>query len=384
MNFDLLLKGGHVIDPGNQIDGPANLAITGDRIKAIGQNITGEAKTVIDVSGMYVTPGLIDLHTHSYGYFASTLPDEYSFPNGTTTIIDAGGSGYKNFLDFKTSVIDRARVRLLALLNIVGGGMLGAVEQDISEMQPEPCAETVLAFPETIVGVKAAHHRGPGWQSVDGAVKAAELSNTFAMIDYSENPARSYAELITDHMRPGDVHTHMYNGKLAQIDENSQVYEYVWKARERGVLFDVGHGGGSFLFRVAKPSMDQGHVPDTISTDAHQGSLYMPRATMPITMSKLMNMGMSFPDAVEKSTVAPARKISRPDLGTLSVESVADVAVLDLEKGDFGFVDSGLARMRGNQRITCHITIRGGKVVWDMNGLSRPDWETAGRYLKLD
>lgn len=368
------------MDPANGIDAPSKVAITGNRIVAVGPDINTKANRVVDVSGMYIVPGLIDIHTHTYGYRNSTLPDEYAFPNGTTTIVDAGGSGYKSFNTFKTTVIDKAKVRLLALLNIVGEGMLGPVEQDVSEMQAEPCAETIGAFPELLVGVKAAHYSGPGWESVDRAVKAAELSNTFAMIDYSEHPDRSYGELITKHMRPGDVQTHMYNGKLAQIDDNSRVYEYVWRARELGILFDVGHGGGSFLFRIAKPSMEQGHVPHTISTDAHQGSLYLPRATMPITMSKFINMGMSLQEAVEKSTVRPAETIGRPDLGTLSIGSAADIAVIELEKGDFGFVDSGLTRMNGTHRLTCHITVRDGEVVWDLNGITLPSWGTQGSY----
>jgi dihydroorotase len=201
-----------------------------------------------------VTPGLIDLHTHSYGYFAWTFTDEYAFPAGVTTVVDAGGSGYRNFDDFKRTIIDKANVRLLALLSIVGGGMLGPVEQDTAEIRPEPCAEVVRANPDVIVGVKAAHYRGRGWESVDGAVEAGELSGTVAMIDYSNHPDRTYRKLITEHMRPGDMHTHMYGQQHAQIDEKRKVYDYVWEARKRGVLFDVGHGGGSFWFRVAVPT----------------------------------------------------------------------------------------------------------------------------------
>ena len=383
--FDLLLKGGHVIDPANGIDGLNDVAIADGRIAAVAPSLdTSRAHKVVDVPGRYVTSGLIDIHTHSFGYFASTYPDEYALPNGITTVVDAGGAGWKNFAEFKSTIIDRARVRVLALINIVGGGMLGTIEQDVSEMQPEPCAERAREFPEVIVGVKAAHHRASGWESVDGAVKAAELSETFAMIDYSPHPSRSYRELLLDHMRPGDVHTHMYGQHLPQLDEAKRVNDYVWEARKRGVLFDVGHGGGSFWFRVAKPCMQQGFGPDTISTDAHKGSLFIPRATMPMTMSKLMNMGMSLNEAVERSTVRPAQVISRPALGTLSVDAEADIAVLELERGDFGFVDSGRARMKGDLRLTAHMTIRAGTVVWDLNGLSRPEWETQGDYVRIE
>ena len=381
--IDLLLKGGHVIDPHSGVDAIMDLAIKDGKIAALDRQIpTERAKTVADVSGFYVTPGLIDLHTHSYGYAAWTFPDEYAFPNGVTTVVDAGGSGYRSFEDFKRTIIDKARVRILVLLNIVATGMFGPVEQDVSEMRAEPCADVVSQYSEIIVGVKAAHFRGPGWESVDGAVRAAELSGTVAMIDYSNHPQRSYRELILEHMRPGDMHTHMYSGKIAQIDDDDRVHDYVWEARKRGVLFDLGHGGGSFLFRVAKPCMDQGHVPDTISTDVHKGSFFLPRATMPITMSKLINMGMPLNEAVEKATVTPARNIHRPELGTLTVGDEADVAVFQLEEGEFGFVDSGQARMDGGKRLQCHMTVRAGTVVWDLNGISRPAWETQGRYMR--
>jgi dihydroorotase len=410
MPYDLMLRGGHVIDPRNGIDAVMDVAIEDGKIAAVGPDLpvsgadsvgeippspplqrgsqkeSGEqsgAPRAADVSGFYVTPGLIDLHVHSYGYRAWTFPDEYAFPNGVTTVVDAGGSGFRSFEDFKSTIIDRSRVRLLALLNIVGSGMLGPVEQDPTEMQPRPCAEVVRAFPDVIVGVKAAHYGGPGWDSVDGAVTAAELSGTVAMIDYHDHPDRSYRELIMEHLRPGDMHTHMYGQQHAQIDGDGRVRDYVWEARKRGVRFDVGHGAGSFWFRVAIPCMEQGHTPDTISTDVHKSSFFIPRATMPITMSKLMNMGMSLKDAVEKSTSAPADTIGRGELGSLTVGGPADVAVFELEEGDFGFVDSGRARMRGTRRLQCHMTVMDGEVVWDLNGLSRPDWGTQGDYVRL-
>lgn len=154
-------------------------------------------------------------------------------------------------------------------------------------------------------------------------------------------------------------------------------------ARRRGVKFDVGHGGGSFWFRIAKPCMEQGHRPDTISTDVHKGSFFLPRATMPMTMSKLMNLGMPLKEAVERSTWISAQTINRKELGHLTPGAEADVAVFELERGEFGFVDSGLALMKGNQRLLCHLTIRQGKALWDLNGLTRPAWEKSGEYIRL-
>jgi dihydroorotase len=381
--WDLLLKGGHIIDPANGLDSVADVAIAEGKIAAIGANLDAAAIKSAEVTGLYVTPGLIDIHTHHFGYLGATPADEYAFANGITTVVDAGGPGYKNFHEFRTNIVDRSRSRVLALMNIVGGGMLGAVEQDVSEMQSEPCAERIMENRDVVVGIKAAHHKY-GWESVDGAVRAGDIAGVFVMVDFQPRPERTYKQLILDHMRPGDVHTHMYGQHIEQLDANRKVPDYMWEARKRGILFDVGHGGGSFWFRVAKPAMEQGWRPDTISTDIHTGSFFIPRATMPLTMSKLMNLGMPLSEAVQRSTVEPARVISRPELGTLSVGSEADVAVFDLEKGDFGFVDSGLARMNGNLRLTAHMTIRGGQVVWDLNGISRPDWETQGNYVRLD
>lgn len=382
--YDLLLRGGHVIDPANGVDGPRDVGVRGNRVAEVRRGIDPSlAAKAIDVTGKIVTRGLIDLHTHSFGYHAWTFPDEYALPNGITTVVDAGGAGWKNFEEFHRSIISAAQIRVLALLNIVGGGMLGIVEQDVTEMQPEPCAEMVKQYPQVIVGIKAAHHDGPGWQSVDGAVKAAEATGTFAMIDYHRHENRSYRELLLEHMRPGDVHTHMYGLHTPQFDDKGKIHGFMHEARKRGVKFDVGHGGGSFWFRIAKPCMDQGWRPDTISTDIHKGSFFLPRATMPMTMSKLINLGMPLQEAVDRSTRLAAQTINRPELGSLSVGAEADIAVFELERGDFGFVDSGLARMKGDRRLTCHLTIKAGKALWDLSGLTRPAWETSGDYIRL-
>ena len=382
--FDLLIQGGHVIDPANEVDGPADVGIRDRKIAAVGPGLSSmNAEKIVDVTGLLVTPGLIDIHSHHFGYMAWIFPDEYAFPNGTTTVVDAGGAGYKNFHEFKTQIIDKAQVRVLALLNIVGGGMLGVVEQDVSEMQGAPCADRMAEYPDIIVGVKAAHHKY-GWESIDGAMEAGEMSGKFVMVDFQPREERTYKQLILEHMRPGDVHTHMYGQHIEQLDANKIVPDYMWEAREKGILFDVGHGAGSFWFRVAKPAMEQGWRPDTISTDAHKGSFFMPRATMPITMSKLMNLGMPLNEAIFRSTIEPARVIDRQELGTLSLGASADIAVFELEKGDFGFIDSGLTSMRGTQRLLAHMTISAGKVVWDLNGISRPDWASQGDYIRLN
>jgi len=379
--YDLLLKGGHVIDPANGVDGVRDIAVREGRIARVAEGIpSSQAEKVVDVAGCCVTPGLLDIHVHVYGYAGWLFPDTHAFPNGVTTVVDTGGAGYKNFEEFHETVLPKAKTRIFAFLNIVGAGMLGAVEQDVSEMKPVPAAEMIKKYPDVLIGSKTAHFQGQGWEAVDGAVEAAALSGTFAMIDFAPKPARSYKELLLQRLRPGDIHTHLYAKHIPLLNDDGKVNGYVRKARERGVLFDLGHGAGSFWFRIAVPAMKQGFGPDSISTDLHKSSALIPNATMPATMSKMLNMGMPLQEVILRSTAEPARMIRRPELGTLSVGAEADVAAFRVEEGAFGFVDSGHAKMRGTRRLQCVLTVRAGQIVWDLNGLSWPDWETAGKY----
>ncbi|MBI2949334.1 MAG: amidohydrolase/deacetylase family metallohydrolase [Verrucomicrobia bacterium] len=385
--FDLLLKGGHVIDPANKLEARMDLAIAAGKIARVAKSIpVAESRKVVDARGYYVAPGLIDIHTHVFagGPDLCVVPDVYAVPNGVTTVVDAGSSGWKTFPEFKEKVIDRSTNRVLAFLNIVGAGMMGRIEQDENEMDPAAAAAMIKKFPDLIVGVKTAHFLKPGWTAVDRAVEAGKLSDTPVMVDFREVPGRSYEDLLLKHMRPGDIHTHLYAEHIPLLDEHGVVHDFARQARRRGVLFDVGHGNGSFWFRVAVPALKQGFVPDSISTDYHKRSALLPDAGMLTTMSKFLNLGMPLQEVVMRSTVNPAREIRRAELGTLSVGATADVAVLKLEKGKFGFVDSGHAQMPGNRRLQCLLTVYGGKVLWDPNGLSWPDWRGAGKYKVID
>ena len=318
--YDLLLKNGHVIDLKNKRNGRFDIAIIGNKIARVGENLpTAHAKTVVDLSQYYVTPGLIDIHTHfdAQGADLNLNPDHNALTSGVTTAVDAGSSGWKNFESFKKKVIDRSKTRVLAFLNIVGAGMYGdQVENDVNEMDVESAARMVRKYPGTIVGIKTAHFQPPTWDAVDRAVKAAELSNTVVMVDFHPKPGREYRELILEHMRPGDIHTHFYGRLTPQLDANKRVQPYMWEARKRGILFDVGHGSGSFWFRIAVPAIEQGFLPDTISTDIHKDSIMLPRANMITTMSKFLNIGLTLEQVIERSTVNPAKAIRRPELGT--------------------------------------------------------------------
>ena len=386
--YDLLLKGGRVIDPANQIDAPRDVAVKGDRIALVAENIpASEAKKMVDVTGYYVTPGLVDIHAHVFvedpgGW--GIYPDLNAFPSGVTTIVDAGSAGWKNFEQFKARVIDKARARVLAFLNIVGVGMDPIGEQSMAEMDARPTAEMIKKYRQILVGVKTAHYRGPEWEALDRAFEAGRLAEVPVMVDFQPQPTRTYEDLLLRHMRPGDIHTHMYAQHIPLLDASDKVNDYVREARKRGVIFDVGHGAGSFWFRIAVPAMQQGLGPDSISTDLHQQSSLIPQASMVTTMSKFLNLGMPLEEVILRATVTPAREIKRTDLGTLAVGTTADIAVLELQKGTFGFVDSGHARLHGSQKLRCLLTVRAGKIVWDAEGLSWPDWQKAGKYKVLE
>ncbi|MFN7998840.1 MAG: amidohydrolase/deacetylase family metallohydrolase [Bryobacteraceae bacterium] len=390
--YDLLLKGGHVIDGKNKISAVRDVAIRDGKIAAVAADIpASQASKVIDVSGLYVTPGLVDIHTHVYAGTGqrnaycgdnSVYPDGFTFRAGVTTVADAGGAGWRNFPDFKDRVIDRSKTRILAFLNIVGNGMAGGkYEQDLGDMDARSTGEQALRNKDIVIGVKTAHYMGPEWTPVERAVEAGTMAHIPVMVDFGEfRPERPYQDLVTKKLRPGDISTHTYLGAAPLLDDQGKLQPYLFEARKRGVIFDVGHGAGSFLFRQAIPAMKQGFGPDSISTDLHISSMNAGMKDMLNVMSKFLNIGMPLDEVVLRSTWTPAREIQREELGNLSVGSGADVAVLRIEKGNFGFVDTFGARMKGSQKLVCELTVRDGRVVYDLNGISREDWDKLGNY----
>ena len=387
--YDLLLKGGHVIDPKNGIDAVRDVAVAGGKIAAVGKDLAaGDARKVIDVRGFYITPGLIDIHAHVYAGYgpaytgrSSVFPDGFTFKSGVTTVVDAGGAGWRNFEHFKANVIDRQKTRVLSLMNIVGKGMAGAVEQDLTDMDPAATAAMARRYPGVVVGIKCAHYRGPEWTPVERAVEAGTLANIPVMVDFGVfRPERPFEKLVTEKLRPGDIYTHMYLGWVPMLDGGGKIRPYLLEARRRGVIFDVGHGGGSFLWRQAVPAMEQGFAPDSISTDLHIGSMNAAMQDMATVMSKFLCMGMPLAEVVRRSTWNPAREIRRTDLGHLTPGAVADITVLQVESGEFGYFDVYGAGFRGKQRLVAEMTVLGGKLVWDHNGRARDDWKKLGDY----
>ena len=379
--YDLVLRGGHLVDPRNNVSAVCDVAISGGKIAAIAAKIDAPASTTVDVSGLFVTPGLVDIHTHvyagtgearSYAGDNSVYPDVVAPRAGVTTVVDVGGSGWRNFDDFKQRIIDRATTRVLAFLNIVGHGMRGGkFEQDLQDMSAQPTAGMARKYPGLVVGIKTAHFSGPEWAPVERAVEAGTLANLPVMVDFGSRRAeRPLAELVTRKLRPGDIYTHMYSGIRGEQDPSGRVNPALWEARKRGVLFDVGHGATSFAWRIAVPAVKEGFLPDTISTDIHVASLSGGMKDMTNVMSKFLALGMPFDEIIRRTTWNAARAIRQDALGHLTVGAGADVAVWRIEKGTFGFVDGPGTRLGGTQKIVTELTIRGGKVVYDLNGLA--------------
>lgn len=386
--YDLVLTGGHVIDPDSDTSAPLDVAIAGGRIARIGRPIDGaEARQTVDVSGLYVVPGLIDMHVHldPRFYAGGLVADAHSFSSGVTTMVDTGSAGANTFWQFKEWVIDRSKTRVLAFLNVVDAGMTGEAEQDVSRMRPLLAAGVARANPDHIVGIKVAHYwtwqpydagHGP-WDNVDRGIEAGELCGLPLMVDFWPRPERPYEELILKKMRPGDIHTHVFAQQFPIILPDGCVNPALLKAQERGIIFDVGHGAGSFWFRNAVPALQQGFVPASISSDLHVTSINGLPTNLLGVMSKFLNMGMTLEDVIQRVTTAPAAEIGHPELGTLRVGAEADVAVLALERGEFAFIDCGRARLRGDRRLRCALTLRAGEVAYDPQGMTMPDWEQA-------
>jgi dihydroorotase len=386
---NLLLKGGHVIDPANGIDRRADVRLSEGQVEAVTHDMpSSSGETVLDVAGYYVVPGIIDMHAHVFSTHRrsrlSLDPHVNTFSSGVTTVVDAGTAGWQDFAEFRTEVIDRARIRVLAYVNIVGSGMGGDWEHDVREMRPALAAAMADEHRDVVVGIKTAHYwanrpfdaEHPPWAAVDAAVEAGERCGLPVMVDfYPWLPERPYPDLILEKLRPGDIHTHVFAQQFPVIDEQGKVSDHLFRARERGVIFDLGHGAASFWFHNAAPAIRQGFVPDSISTDLHTGNLNGPVIDMATTMSKMLAMGVPLTEVIARSTVAPAREIGHQGLGTLTPGAEADVAILALDEGEFGFVDCGQTRIASNQQLRCVIIVRASEIVYNPHGLGLLSWQ---------
>ncbi|MFZ4101348.1 MAG: amidohydrolase/deacetylase family metallohydrolase, partial [Sphingobacterium thalpophilum] len=378
--IDILLKGGHLIDPKNNIDAKMDIAVKDGKIFRVAADIpSSAAKKVLDVSGLIVAPGLINIHTHVFagsnpGFSdgqSSQLPDAFALRSGITTVVDAGTTGWRNFPEFKTKVIDPSVTRVLAWINIFETGFSSGsgFEPDMGTVSVQKTTEALQKYKDYIVGIRVGHYIGKSWIPFERASEAAKISNTPLFVE-CHMPQYTLQEQL-DHMRPGDIITHAFENvseRMTVVDEQGKVRPFVLDAQKRGVLFDVGHGGAGFWFNQAIPAFKQGLWPNSFGTDEHRTSMNSGMKNMLNVMSKYMNIGMSVPEIIARGSWNAAKSIKREDLGNLSEGSVADIVVLSIVNGKFGFVDSGQNRIEGSGKLEAELTVRAGRIVWDLNG----------------
>lgn len=388
-SYDILIRNGRVIDPKNGIDAKMDIAVSEGKIAKVSSQIQGTAKQIVDATGMIVTPGIIDIHGHVfYGTqedhylsdgFSALPPDGFTLRVGVTTIVDCGGAGWRNFATFKKNVIDKSTTRILSFLNIVGNGMRGGNwEQDVTDMDSKLTANAAKSNKAHVVGFKLAHFSGHDWTPTERVVEAGRQADMPVIIDFGgARPTLSIEELFMKKLRPGDIYTHTYaklDGSRETIldEEKGTLQPFMKAARERGIVFDVGYGGSSFNYTQAIPALKAGFFPTTISTDLHTGSMNTSMKDQLSVMSKFMQMGMPLPEVIRASTWSSAKAIKREELGHLSQGAEADITLLNIRKGDFGFYDKTGYKVKGNEKFECEMTIRAGKVVYDLNGIAQP------------
>ena len=385
--YDLVLRNGQVLDPKNNVDAKRDVAVRDGKIAAIEPTIpSSAAKQSVDISGLYLTPGLVDIHVHvftglrhnAWGNGDLSVPaDVMAIPNGVTTVADAGSSGWRDFPEFRRRIIDNSTTRIFAFLNIVGAGMANNdddAEQNEHDMDLDALSKTIEQNRDIIVGIKTAHWQQPNFISVQKAVEAGNRNHLPVMVDFGWFDNKSYEQMISSILRPGDISTHVFRMPAPLLTPDGKPAPFMLEARKRGIKFDVGHGGGSFTFALAEPMVKSGFFPDSISTDLHVGSATGVMLNLPNVMSKMLALGIPLPEVIRESTTNPATEIGHPELGQIAVGSVADIAVLRVEHGNFGYADFAGGKVDGKERILPEMTIRAGHIVFDLNARSAVPW----------
>jgi dihydroorotase len=371
--LDLILKGGRVIDPANGRGEVADIGFEDGRVAAIGAGLPLRGSETIDAQGLLVVPGLIDLHTHVYWGGTSLGVDAGIVAEraGTTTFVDAGSAGPGNFPGFRRHVIEPSPLRILPYLNVSFPGIFAFAatvmvgeNTDLRLIDPRECVRVINQNRDLIVGVKVRVGRNAGGNSgvapLDMALDVAEATGLPVMA-HLDHPPPSRLEVIS-RLRPGDILTHCFRPfPNAPVGEDGRIRDEVIEARRRGVVFDIGHGGGSFGFRTAEKMLEAGFLPDVISSDVHTLSINGPAFDQLVTMSKFLGLGMALGDVIRASTTAPAAALGRPDLGHLAVGAVGDATILALAEGEFEFRDVLGETRLGRQRLLARALVVGGR-----------------------
>jgi dihydroorotase len=385
--YDLVLRNGQVLDPKNNLSAKRDVAVLDGKIAAVEPEIpAGAAKKSVDISGLYLTPGLVDIHVHvftglrhnAWGNGDLSVPaDVMAIPNGVTTVADTGSSGWRDFAEFRRRIIDVSSTRIFAFLNIVGSGMVNVdnvAEQNEHDMDLDALSKTIDENRDIVVGIKTAHWQQPNFISVEKAVEAGNRNHLPVMVDFGWFDNKSYEQMISTILRPGDISTHVFRMPAPLLTPEGKPAPFMLDARKRGIKFDVGHGSGSFTFALAEPMIKNGFFPDSISTDLHVASATGVMLNLPNVMSKMLALGVPLYEVIRETTTNPATEIGHPELGQISVGSVADIAVLRVEHGVFGYADLVGGKVEGDERIVAEMTIRAGHIVFDLNARSAVPW----------
>jgi dihydroorotase len=376
MVHDLILKGGRVIDPSQGHDAVSDVAFARAKVAAIGPNLKADGAPVRDVKGLIVVPGLIDLHTHVYwgGTYLGIDAEEFCRKSGVTTAVDTGSAGPGNFAGFRKHVIDKSQVRILAYLHVSHAGIFGFSErvmvgesENLRLMDPISAAEVAEANRDVIVGIKVRvgrHASGDqGIAPLDVALQVADRVG-LPLMAHIDEPPPTYEDVIA-RLRPGDVLTHAFRPfPNAPCTAQGSVKPAVMAARKRGVLFDIGHGMGSFAFKTARAMLASGFQPDTISSDIHKLCIDGPAFDQVTTMSKFLCLGMGLSEVIKASTSNAAFALKRPELGSLKPGSVGDATILSVDEGRFDYVDVTGEHLVGNRKINSRGVVIGGKWWW--------------------
>ena len=372
--YDLVLKGGHVVDPAQNIDRTMDVAFLAGKVAAIEKTIAVPAGVdARDVSGMIVTPGLIDMHTHVYwgGTSLGIDAEDFCRKSAVTTAVDTGSAGPGNFAGFRKHVIEKSAVRILAYLHISHAGIFGfsnrimvGESEELRLMDPETAVEVAQANKDLIVGIKVRLGRWAsgihGMAPFEHALQVAEETNLPMMV-HIDDPPPSYQQVV-ERLRPGDVLTHCFRPfPNTPLTGDHRVRPEVLAARQRGVFFDVGHGMGSFSFKVARLMMENGFNPDTISSDVHALCINGPAFDLVTTLSKFLNLGMPFAEVIRASTQNAALALSRPELGGLRPGAAGDAAVLSVDEGRFDYIDTVGEKLIGERKINVRGVVLAGK-----------------------